>query len=223
MLCGPSTHLCRSAHLPSNAPPLHRCQARDPIDQMISYLQEYFDPTDARPERSLAISNGDGGARLTHSHARQYAFVFQSLSLWREIANDMFRLWYVTRAVTHVVACRHVASLHAVACLQCLHVPSYAVSVTRRYRCDRYLAEDDLLRKDNRYEQRDTGQGLQRVQTAARTARAMQQLLHATQTKCGEWVGSSLVHLGDSNVPNALMFIDKYSQIEHILQAVPCR
>ena len=33
------------------------------------------------------------GARLTHSHERQYAFVLQSLMLWREIANDMFRLW----------------------------------------------------------------------------------------------------------------------------------
>ena len=84
---------------------------------------------------SLAISNGEGGARLSHSHARQYGFVLQSLTLWREIANDMFRLW-----------------------------------------C---LAEEDLLRKDNGYEQRDTGQGLQRVQTAPRTSRAMQQLLQS--------------------------------------------
>ena len=90
-------------------------------------------------------------------------FVMQSLTLWREIANDMFRLWY--------------------------------------------LAEDDLLRSGNEYEQRDTGQGLQRVQNAPRTSRAMHQLLHSTQQRSGNWVGSSLIHLGDSNVPNALMFI----------------
>ena len=30
----------------------------------------------------LAISGGQQGARLTHSHARQYAYVLQSLMLW---------------------------------------------------------------------------------------------------------------------------------------------
>ena len=33
------------------------------------------------------------GARLTHDHRRQYGYVQQSLTLWREVANDMFRLW----------------------------------------------------------------------------------------------------------------------------------
>eukprot|EP00908_Phaeocystis_cordata_P016809 Transcript_28123.p2 GENE.Transcript_28123~~Transcript_28123.p2 ORF type:complete len:572 (-),score=281.39 Transcript_28123:121-1836(-) len=154
-------------------------QARDPCDRMIAYLTQLFS-TDApaSDELSLAIAQGDeGGARLTHSHQRQYAFVLQSLTLWREIANDMFRLW-----------------------------------------C---LAEDDLLRADNAYEQRDTGQGLQRVQAAPRTSRAVHALLQQVQQRgAGGWVGSSLIHLGDSNVPNALMFIDKYSQVEHILQPI---
>lgn len=42
---------------------------------------------------SLAISGGVDGARLTHSHGRQYNYVLQSLTLWREITDDMFRLW----------------------------------------------------------------------------------------------------------------------------------
>lgn len=121
-------------------------QARDPIDRIISLLTTHFradapsDPAAAAAHASLAICSGAAGARLTHSHERQYAFVLQSLTLWREIANDMFRLW-----------------------------------------C---LAEEDLLRSDNGYEQRDTGQGVQRVQEAPRTKRAMAQLLHMTQVSC---------------------------------------
>jgi hypothetical protein len=41
----------------------------------------------------------------------------------------------------------------------------------------------------------------------------MNELLGKCQQRLGHWVGSSVVHLGDHNVPNALMFIDKYTQV----------
>ena len=61
---------------------------------MLSYLTNYFHPTTASNSTlSLAIRSGRDGARLSHDHAKQFAYVRQSLTLWREILNEMFRLW----------------------------------------------------------------------------------------------------------------------------------
>ena len=99
------------------------------------------------------------------------------------------------------------------------------------------LAEQDLLSETVGYRLRDTGQGLNRVQAAHKTSRMMHAILNRTQKSLGGWVGSSVIHMGDHNVPNALMFIgklvlsrfdgpadpharasvDKYSQIYRIL------
>ena len=77
------------------------------------------------------------------------------------------------------------------------------------------LAEEDLLSSDANagYDLKDTGQGYHRVQQCPKTFYAMQDILHKTQRRVGNWVGSSVIHLGDHNVPNALMFIDKYTQV----------
>ena len=120
--------------------------------------------------------SGHEGARLTHSHERQFHFALQSLTLWREITHDMFRLWY--------------------------------------------LAETDLLSVATPYALRNTGQGLQRVQPSPRTYKAMQEILQCTQQQVRRWIGSSMIHMGDHNVPNALMFIDKYTQISRILNPI---
>ncbi len=59
---------------------------RDPCERMIAYLKHYFHPTQAKESKSsLAIRSGKEGARLSHDHSKQYAYVLQSLTLWREI------------------------------------------------------------------------------------------------------------------------------------------
>jgi|MDTB01.1.fsa_nt_gb hypothetical protein len=83
-----------------------------------------------------------------------------------------------------------------------------------------YLSELDLLSESQPYELRDTGQGLQRVQQSPRVYKAMHEILYHTQQKLGSWVGSSVIHLGDNNVPNTLVFIDKYTQVSRILSPI---
>eukprot|EP01095_Lingulamoeba_sp_RSL-Kostka_P009020 TRINITY_DN3077_c4_g2_i2.p1 TRINITY_DN3077_c4_g2~~TRINITY_DN3077_c4_g2_i2.p1 ORF type:complete len:632 (-),score=224.65 TRINITY_DN3077_c4_g2_i2:123-2018(-) len=152
---------------------------RDPIDKMIELLTSFFSPKKYEEKYSLSIFGGQDGSRLTHSHERQYHYCLQSLTLWREISNDMFRLWY--------------------------------------------LADQDLVDNKQDYRLKDTGQGCHRIQQSPRVAQAMREILHRVQKKVGqgsEWVGSSVVHLGDDNVPNALMFIDKYTQVPRILNPI---
>lgn len=141
---------------------------RVPIDKIIDYLKKYFAPGRIQEGYSLSIVSGQHGARLSHSHERQYYFALQSLTLWRDIIDDMFRLWH--------------------------------------------MAEEDLLSETVTYSLQDTGQGMQRVQQSPRTYKAMQRILSRVQASVGHWVGSSVVHMGDHNVPNALSFIDKYTQ-----------
>ncbi len=148
-------------------------QSRDVISRMITMLSTFFSPDEVEEEFSLDICEGVNNSRLTHTHTRQFHYILQSLTLWRDVSDNMFRLWL--------------------------------------------LAEEDLLDPKCTYDLQDTGQGYHRVQNAPRTFTAMGEILENIKSQLEEWIGSSVIHLGDRNVPNTLMFIDKYAQVPRIL------
>ncbi|KAF0694170.1 Aste57867_14930 [Aphanomyces stellatus] len=83
-----------------------------------------------------------------------------------------------------------------------------------------FAVEEDLIHGGG-YRLRDTGQGLNRMQRAPHTSHLIHAILaHTQKTSPMAWVGSSVIHLGDHNVPNALMFIDKYTQVSRILSPI---
>ena len=147
-----------------------------PVECAINLLATYFHSEKETQETSLAIRAGSGGSCLSHSHCTQFQFVSQSLLLWREIQQEMCRLWINT--------------------------------------------DDDLLDPSNRYRLCNTGQGMNRVQSAPRISASMSSILRKVQSQLGGWIGLSVVHLGDRDVPNALVFIDKYTQVPRILSPI---
>lgn len=63
------------------------------IEILLRLLKQFFSPNNCTSATNLAISEGHDGSRLTHSHSQQYAFVLQSLTLWKNICRNMYSLW----------------------------------------------------------------------------------------------------------------------------------
>ena len=80
--------------------------------------------------------------------------------------------------------------------------------------------EQDMIVTGMDYRFVDTGQGYHRLSSAPLTGAKMSSAIAEAHQKMGGWVGIKVVHLGDRDVPNALVFIDKYTVIPRLVAPV---
>lgn len=79
-----------------------------------------------------------------------------------------------------------------------------------------YMADTDLF-DGAQYKLSSTGHGLHRIKPCPTIYKEMHRIISECRSKTHTWVGSSVVHLGDDAVPNALFFLDKYTQVPTLL------
>jgi hypothetical protein len=77
----------------------------------------------------LAIRSGKNGARLSHDHAKQYAYVLQSLTLWREILHGLsLRFLHMSYANLSVPqTCSGYGRLLNRTCLRRMYLTGYGI------------------------------------------------------------------------------------------------
>ncbi|KAH9598250.1 Protein of unknown function DUF2009 [Trypanosoma melophagium] len=83
------------------------------------------------------------------------------------------------------------------------------------------VSEDDMLiGGDGQYRFVNTGQGFHRMCHAPKSYTRMTRCVSEAEHEMGGWVGIKVIHLGDRDVPNPLVFIDKYTVIPRIVQPI---
>lgn len=166
-----------------------------PVKRMLQYLEDEFDPNLVNPGQSLEIRGESQNTRM-----RQFSRYGLSAyeggdsegpTLTHSHGTQYYFVWQTLR-----LWCKVMKNMH------------------KLWLC----ADMDLLSIATSYSLLNTGQGLNRVQPCPLVGKVMRHLLTTTQQEAGvPWVGLSVVHLGDRDVPNALIFIDKYTQIPRFL------
>ncbi|GAX15401.1 hypothetical protein FisN_8Lh303 [Fistulifera solaris] len=169
-----------------------------PVQRMLKYLEDNFDPSSPHKAFSLALTTNSRYSAISSSNNySRYGFSAYSSgtregpTLTHSHSEQYMFVWQSLR-----LWCKVMRNMH------------------RLWVC----ADDDLLSTRTSYHLYNTGQGLQRVQSCPTVRQVMSKLLAQTQQEANApWVGLSVIHLGDRDVPNALVFIDKYTQIPRFL------
>lgn len=172
-----------------------------PVQRMLKYLEDSFNPREVHKDYSLALRGGRSSSVVSNNYSYgRYGFSAYSSgtsdgpTLSHTHSEQYTFVWQSLRFWTKVMRHMH-----------------------RLWVC----ADDDLLSTAQTYHLYNTGQGLNRVQQCPRVRKVMSSLLAQTQQEAGTpWVGLSVIHLGDRDVPNALIFIDKYTQIPRFLSPI---
>lgn len=181
-----------------------------PVERVLDLLRNNFHPDKPDGEWSLKLGGGGGGGRKRFSSPSMYNYGYGSLSSgYGGSVSSMFG--------SSTAQLSHDHRTQFVFVTQSLRLWSEAMR--NMYRLW-YFADLDLLSGKASYRLCNTGQGLNRVQSCPSVSVEMRRILRIVQSACGPWVGLSVVHLGDRDVPNALVFIDKYTQIPRILNPI---
>ena len=179
------------------------------VQRMISLLEDHFDPQ--KPMKPFSLELRSSGASFSSSSFRtqdRFSYGFGAFGSYGSMSSSS----------SSGPTLSHSHSTQYTFVWQSLTLWS---EVQRNMHRLWVCADEDLLSTTTSYELLNTGQGLNRVQACPRVARVMKSLLVATQKAAGSpWVGLSVVHLGDRDVPNALIFIDKYTQIPLFLKPI---
>ena len=172
-----------------------------PVQTMLEYLEDNFDPH--IPESSEFSLQLTGGSRISqYSSNNNLRYGFSAFSTSGSTGPTL----------------SHSHSTQYTFCWQSLKLWQ---KVQRNMHKLWVCADEDLLSTSTSYQLYNTGQGLHRVQSCPSVAKVMRSLLTSTQSEAGApWVGLSVIHLGDRDVPNALVFIDKYTQIPRFLNPI---
>eukprot|EP00750_Incisomonas_marina_P010580 INCI16287.10.p1 GENE.INCI16287.10~~INCI16287.10.p1 ORF type:complete len:756 (+),score=128.52 INCI16287.10:250-2517(+) len=180
------------------------------VTEMIELIGTYFHPHNKKSNVGLAIQNYRGGSRLSHSHTEQFFFVMQTMLLWREVLSNIFQLWQF--AEDDFIDGEHYR-LHNTG--QGLNRVQQSPKLAR--------AMSQILQKV-KHELRAPSTGSPRPNFYGGGGYGSSfynrgKYFHNSDAGRG-WIGLSVVHLGDRDVPNALVFIDKYTQIIRILSPI---
>jgi hypothetical protein len=183
-----------------------------PVRRMLRLLRDNFNPDAPEKGFSLAIGGGRGSSRSSSSSSSSSSSLgFSMYSYGSSYGSSYFR------SSDRYAKLSHDHSTHYTYVRQSLLLWRQIMSSMYKLWMK---ADDDLRSTTSSYNLLNTGQGLNRVQHCPLVASEMRSILTSVQRECGPWVGLSVVHLGDRDVPNALMFIDKYTQVRGVRACV---